>query len=91
MPKDRAHAQNGPGGEPSNKLLHDNRHDIEALTVEDISRSGKFSPAHVRNLIARGELPSFSVGRCRRVLLADYLAYLERLKQESKRTLTGGQ
>jgi excisionase family DNA binding protein len=72
-------------------VFKDSRLAIEALTVEEIAAAGKISRAHVRNLIANGDLPSFTVGRCRRVLLADYLAFLERLKEENKRSLQEGQ
>jgi hypothetical protein len=61
---------------------------IVGLTIKQICRAGNYSRAHLNKQIASGSLPSYLVGRCRRVLLSDYLAYLERLKEENQRSLT---
>lgn len=87
----RTTSQKAPRNQPGKSSPKDSQLGIEALTVEEIARSGKFSLAHVRNLIANGEIPSFTVGRCRRVMLVDYLAFVERLKHENKHGLPEGQ
>lgn len=83
-------SQSGPDRAPNKKSLDDNLSQIELLTEKEIAHSGKFSKAHVRNLIASGELPSLLVGRCRRVRLADYLRYLERRQKDNKSDLPEG-
>lgn len=55
---------------------------VVSLTIKQICRAGPYSRAHVHKLISSGKLPSFLVGRCRRVMLADYLTYIDRLKAE---------
>lgn len=63
---------------------------IVGLTIKQICRAGNCSRAHLHKQIASGKLPSYSIGRCRRILLSDYVAYLERLKHESKQSLRDG-
>jgi len=76
--------------EDTKSVRHDNP-EIVGLTIKQICRAGNYSRAHLHKQIASGNLPSYLIGRCRRILLSDYLAYLERLKQESKRSLPEGQ
>lgn len=47
-----------------------------AWTVQQIADRANVSKNHVANLITSGELPSVTIGRSRRILEADWLAYL---------------
>jgi excisionase family DNA binding protein len=56
---------------------------MTALRPEDIAARWQCSPRHVRNMITRGELPSFRLGgKLQRVLASDVEAF-ERYSQNS--------
>lgn len=47
-----------------------------ALTVSQVRAELGVGQSTVEGLLARGELPSFTVGRCRRVLRRDLEAFI---------------
>lgn len=86
MAEHDARAQKEPGADVT---LLQNDPMMVSLTIKQICRAGPYSRAHAQELISSSKLPSFLVGRCRRVLLADYLAYVERLKAEQAQDSLG--
>lgn len=57
----------------------------EALTVRDVAERLRLSVSRVRELIGSGELPSYTIGRLRRVDPADLAAYLADRKRAPQR------
>lgn len=49
-------------------------------TPEEVAERLRTSRATVYALLAKGELRSIQIGRCRRVVLGDLAAYLDRLR-----------
>ena len=56
-----------------------------ALTVRDVAKLLRLSEPTVRAIMARGELPTFTVGRCRRIRRIDLEDFMAR------RVADGGQ
>jgi hypothetical protein len=81
-------AQNEGGAAPSEETaIHAPNPLIQLLTIKELVWADKSSEGHIRNLIASGELPSYKSGDLVRVLLPDYLAYLNRRKEEQRRKI----
>lgn len=56
------------------------------MTLAEVAEAMNVTQRHVYRLIAAGEFPQpIRVGRCVRVPLSEFRAYLERLKQERRR------
>ena len=57
--------------------------DEELLTVEEVEQRLKIGRTKVYELINRGDLPSVTIDRCRRVLRSDLNAFIARLRTEA--------
>jgi len=53
----------------------------EVMTAEEVGALLRLRPSTVADLARRGELPSVKLGRARRYLRADVLAYLRAQRQ----------
>jgi len=56
--------------------------DEELLTIEQVADRLKIGRTKTYELINRGDLPSVTIDRCRRVLRSDLDAYIARLRAE---------
>lgn len=52
------------------------------LTIKEAAERLKVSPSFVYNLVARGTLPSYRIGSCRRVSEEDLLEYLKNCRRD---------
>ncbi|WP_345326560.1 helix-turn-helix domain-containing protein [Novipirellula rosea] len=59
------------------------------LTVKEVSQRLKISVSLTYALVARGELPSYQIGSCRRVSEDDLARFLDERRDESVQIPTG--
>lgn len=53
------------------------------VNLDEVAQSLSLSRRSVQALIYRGELPSVTIGRCRRIAVADLEAFVRRLGDEN--------
>lgn len=56
-----------------------------ALGIEDAARSIGVARSAIYEIVARGELPSFKIGRRRMILTKELEAYINRVAKENSR------
>jgi excisionase family DNA binding protein len=56
--------------------------DDRLITVHELMERTSLGRSSVWALLARGEIPSVSIGRSRRVRLSDFLSWIEQLQRE---------
>lgn len=53
------------------------------LTVDETAALLRFSKSYTKKLVARGEIKSVTIGRCRRVRMVDLEAYVADLSSDA--------